>query len=334
MTTTLFGITWTLDALVYAPLLLFFFLLLVWRLVRAKKIIAGLAAARWQSLLMQRSSPVRRGFKFLLRLLGFAGLFLALLHPSWGHRDEVVAQQGRDLFIALDISRSMLAQDVKPNRLAHAKKKIKELVSRLSSERVGLILFSGYSLVQCPLTSDYAAFFMFLDAVDAETVGSGTTALDQVIQKVISLFKEMPTKKNKLLVLFTDGEDFSTSLGDCKQQARDLGLHIFTVGVGTGQGAPVPVIDDRGEQQGVERDAKGAVVISRLNEGILSNLARETGGTYVHSAATDADVKKLVACVEQYEKERLEDKKVSHEEEQYPFFLAVSFFCYALEWLL
>jgi len=334
MTTTLFGITWTTSALIYCPLLILFFVLVVRKLVRSQKFFATLAHAKWRHHLVKHFSLVRLILKAGLLGLGATGLFLALLHPSWGKKETTVAQQGRDLFIALDISRSMLGQDKKPNRLAYAKEKIKTLVHQLSSERVGLALFAGSSFIQCPLTSDYAAFFMFLDAVGAETVSSGTTALDQVIYKIMQLFQQMPAKKNKLLVIFTDGEDFSSNLADVKQKAHAMGLHIFTIGIGTHQGAPVPIIDDHGNQKGVEKDAKGGVIISRLNEGILKTLARDTGGTYVSSTNDDKDIGQLVRLVESYEKEQLEDKKVSHVEEQYPYIIAVSFLCFVLEWLL
>jgi Ca-activated chloride channel family protein len=334
MTTTFFGITWTTSSLIYLPLLAVFCALVFLKLVRSQKFFAVLAHAKWRHYLLKRYSFFRLLLKTVLLCLGATGLFLALLHPSWGKKEEIVSQQGRDLFIALDISRSMLAQDKKPNRLSYAKEKIKTLVHKLSSERVGLALFAGSSFIQCPLTSDYAAFFMFLEAVDAETVSSGTTALDQIIYKVLQLFKGMPAKKNKLLVIFTDGEDFSSNLANVKQKAHDMGLHIFTIGIGTQQGAPVPIIDDHGNQRGVEKDAKGGVIISRLNEGILKTLAHDTGGTYVNSTNDDKDVTRLVQLVESYEKEQLEDKKVSQVEEQYPYFLAGSFFCFVLEWLL
>ncbi len=334
MTTTFFGITWTLDPLIYMPLCLILGAVVIWKAFQVKKVFNTLVAPQWRQRFLHRYSTTRMIIKAAVLCCGLMSLFLVLLHPSWGKKEEVVVQQGRDLFIALDISRSMLAQDLKPSRLVRAKEKIKALVNKLSSERVGLVLFSGASFVQCPLTSDYAAFFMFLDAVDVETVSSGTTALDQVIYKVLQLFKGMPSKKNKLLVIFTDGEDFSSNLATVKQKAQEVGLHIFSIGMGTTQGAPVPIIDEQGNQRGVEKDALGAVVISRLNEGILNSLAQDTGGMYLSSTSDDTDLKKLVQAVESYEKERLEDKKISQGEEQYPYFLIVSFLCFALEWLL
>ena len=240
-----------------------------------------------------------------------------------------------EIFLLHSIFRSMLAQDIKPSRLECAKKKIRQLLQRLSCERVGLILFSGAPFVQCPLTSDYGAFHMFLDSIDVESVSSGTTSLDQAIYKAVTLFCAMPEKKNKILVVITDGEDFSSNLTGVKQKAQELGLHIFTLGIGTPQGAPIPIFDEKGRQSGVQYDEKGSIVISRLNDGILQTLSADTGAHYIHvTPDSHKDVQELVDAVCRYEKEKLEDKKVARYEEQYPYFLFISLCCFVMEWLL
>ncbi len=334
MSMTLFGITWSyLQALYFFPLLIAAIILMTRRYQMVARVIASFKSQR-QKLLFSHNLRTRSLIKLILMCMGLTALFLTLLHPQWGKKEENIVQEGRDLFIALDISRSMLAQDIKPNRLTCAKQKIKRLTELLDCERVGLLLFSGSSFVQCPLTHDYGAFHMFLDTVDAETISSGTTALDQAINKVVTIFGSMPAKKNKLLVIFTDGEDFSSNLADIKQKAQAIGLHIFTIGVGTAQGAPIPLFDERGKQQGVQHDAKGAIVISRMNEGILKTLSRDTGAQYIKSTPNNTDIERLVEIVHAYEKEKLEDKKFERSEEQYPWFLCMSFICFILEWIL
>jgi Ca-activated chloride channel homolog len=308
--------------------------ILVWNIRRTYQAVSQLAFPAWRSVLMSRFSTTRMVIKTFLMTVGLLSLFLTLLHPQWGKVEESVKQQGRDLFIALDISRSMLATDLKPNRLQQAKAKIKRLVRMLNSERVGLLLFSGSAVLQCPLTADISAFDLFLDAVDAQTISSGSTAIDQVLEKTIEQFQRMPTKKNKLLVIFTDGEDFSRNLSELKKKAQAIGLRIFTIGIGTPQGAPVPKFDAAGNQQGYEQDEKGAVVISRLNEGILRTLAQDSSGTYFTAQPTDQELKDLTNIVSSYEKEQWQDRKMTKYIEQYPYFLAVSLTCFALEWLL
>jgi len=318
----------------FFPLLVVSVGAVLWKLRGTFAVVGKLAAPTWRSLLITRFSSVRMALKAGLMSVGLLGLLLSLLHPQWGKVEEAVKQEGRDLFIALDISRSMLATDIKPNRLQQAKVKIKRLVRMLQSERVGLLLFSGSAVLQCPLTADMSAFDLFLDAVDAQTISSGSTAIDQVIEKTIEQFQRMPSKKNKLLVIFTDGEDFSSHLAELKKKAQAIGLKIFTIGIGTPQGAPVPKFDELGNQQGYEQDEKGAVVISRLNEGILSALARDTGGTYLTAQPNDQELRHLVDRVAAHEKEQWNERKINNYIERYPYALTASLICLVLEWFL
>ncbi len=308
--------------------------MLVYRVVRVRTVMRSLTAAKHTGYLLPNFSFTRAIVKAVLLCVGVVFLALALLRPQWGKCETVIAQEGRDLFIALDISRSMLAQDCVPNRLACAKEKIKKLLPLLTCERVGLILFSGATFVQCPLTSDYGAFYMYLDSIGVETISSGTTAIDQAIKKALETFKNHPDKKTKLLVLFTDGEDFSSDLSGVKQEAAQAGMTIFTMGIGTAQGAPIPLFDVHGKPSGHQKDKKGKVVISRLNEGILNSLAQDCGGTFIPVSSDDADIKQLLQQVQQFEKDKLEDKKVSLFQERYNYWVTISFICFVLEWFL
>ncbi len=301
------------------------------RLLRSVRL---LVASRWQNVLLPGFSSTNTSIKALLLVVGFLGLFLALLQPQWGKKEHKVEQEGRELLVALDISRSMMAADIKPNRLAFAKSKIKQLVKLLGAERVGLLVFSGDAFIQCPLTRDTAAFSLFLDNVDAETISSGTTSIAQAISKAMSTFASLPTRKNKILVIFTDGEDFSTGLSKIKEDAKKVGLHIFTYGVGTEEGAPIPLLSEDGVAVGYQKDEGDKVVFSRLNRGILQALSRESGGKYIDPTQDAHDLQSLVAHVEGYEKEKFEDRDIEVEEERYPYFLAVSFLCFLVEWVL
>lgn len=334
MSINFFGIVWAkLHYLVWFPLLFIGLGILLYRFKRVQSVRNMLAGTQLM-VLFRNLSVTKQKIKLLLMSIGLFFLFLALLHPQWNKTKETVQQEGRELFVALDISRSMLAADCMPDRLSCARQKIKQLLGLLSCERVGLILFSGSAFVQCPITADYSAFYMFLEQVDAELISSGTTALDKAIKQAIQSFKNMPKRKNKLLVIFTDGEDFSSNLAGVKKEAQQEGLHIFTIGVGTTQGAPVPLFDTEGKQVGHQKNDKGNVVISRLNEGILHTLAEDAGGKYLPMTEDDTDLNALVHYVHSYEKERFEDKMFSRMEQQYPYFLSVSFLCFALEWLL
>jgi Ca-activated chloride channel homolog len=309
-------------------------LILVYKLYRLSMLVQLLKRAPHGYRFLHNISYSRIYLKGFLWAVAVFIIFLTLLHPGWGKKEQIVTQEGRDLFIALDISASMLAQDVTPNRLTAAKNKIKALVSGLKSERVGLILFAGSSFIQCPLTRDKNAFNMYLDQVDADTISSGTTAIEKPIQEAIQAFKESGTQKNKLLVIFTDGEDFSANLSALKQEAQKEGLTIFTIGIGTEQGAPIPLFDPHGKPVGHLKDKKDTVVITRLNQALLQQVAQSVGGLYIHAQTTDNDLTALITLIEQKEKEKNEDKKFDNIPEQYPWFLLVSFILLAVEWLL
>lgn len=335
MKTELFTITWAaLHNLALIPLVFVLMGAMYYRLVRTKQAVTLLAATEYAKQFVINFSSQRQIIKSVLKSGALFFLVVALLRPQWNTKEEFVMQEGRDLFVALDVSRSMLAQDAVPNRLELAKQKIKTLLRKLSCERVGLILFSGSTFVQCPLTRDYSAFYMFLDHITVESISSGTTAIDKAIEKSIESFESAGERKNKLLVLVTDGEDFSKNLSSVRTRAQDTGMHIFTLGLGSQEGAPIPLFDKFGKQIGHQKDEHGSVVISRLNESLLHSVAQESGGTYIRVTDDTSDIQQLVKRVQSFEKESMEDKKISRLEEQYQYPLAISFIFLALEWLL
>lgn len=309
-------------------------LLTLYRLRKTDAMAHLLSNAQSKKKLLLNYSYSIKVIKSALFVLSILFLCIALLRPQWNEIESPIPHEGRDVLIALDISRSMLAQDVSPNRLEYAKEKIRKLLKRLKSERVGLMLFSGSTFLQCPLTEDKSAFLMFLNSVDVETISSGTTAFDQAIKEAMTVFEKMPERKSKLLIIFTDGEDFSSNLTSIKKRAASIGLHIITVGVGTTQGAPIPLYDAKGKQNGHQLDAKNNVVISRMNEGILHRLAEDTGGLFVPISADDADIKAINKFIVSFEKERLADRQIKRYQEQYAWPLLISFFSLLIEWLL
>lgn len=329
------SVTWAgWHNIIFFPFFFFGIFLVIYRYIKQRKISELLAGVGSKNGLLVNNSLFRQKIRAILLTVAILFLAIALLRPQWNEVDQAVNQQGRDLYIALDISRSMLAVDCKPNRLAYAKQKIKSLVAKLSCERVGLIVFSGASFVQCPLTTDYSAFYLYLDSVDVEMISSGTTSLSSAITMALDSFESSSSRKNKLLVLFTDGEDFSQDLAQVKEEVVKNNLSIFTVGVGTTQGAPVPTFDMHGSMIGHQKDAHGTVVISRLNEALLQGLSSQAGGKYIKSVDTDDDIKELIVCVEKKEKESFQSRTISLHEDQYHYCIVISFICFLCEWLL
>ena len=296
---------------------------IAWNGYRRHKAVKKLVAPKWQSSLFPAYSLLKNCFFSLCLIAALLFLGVALLRPQWGTVDEVVQHRGRDLFIALDVSRSMLAQDIKPNRLMAAKHKIKKLIASLKSDRVGLILFSGSAFVQCPLTTDIEALYMLLDVLDAETISSGSTALSEAIFKAQASYKQYE-HATKLVIIITDGEDFSDNLSGVVRSAREQGLTLSTLGMATEHGAPIPIINQEGDQVGYEIDESKKVVLSRLNEKILKMVASEGGGIYVRATTDDADCDSIIRYVEQFEKNSFDDQKVATLQERYYYPLGIA----------
>lgn len=335
MSGTFFGITWaSIENSKYFLLLIPCALLLMFRLWKTGKKFDSFVHAAHMTTLITNFKLWKRYVKSVLIFIAFIFLCLALLQPQWDKKDEVVDQQGRDLLIALDISRSMLAEDLKPNRLEFAKAKIKKLLYNLSCERVGLILFAGSTVMQCPLTTDYQAFFMFLDQIDLDTISFGTTAIDEAIKQSVAVFEEVPTKKTKLLFVFTDGEDFSVDLSGVQEKAKKLGISIFAIGVGTQYGAPIPIIGNDGKYAGYEKDDQGGIAMSRLDEAVLRDLSKQCGGKYIRVSENESDVKALIGSINKFEKDAFEKKKIGALQEQYPYFVAGALISLLVEWIL
>ena len=307
---------------------------LIYRYKRSCKVVHYLVGQQRQERLLINFSRARLCIKLLIFFLGVLFVGIALLKPRWGAKQEHITQEGRDLMIALDISRSMLTQDCVPDRLTCAKKKIVALMHHLSCERIGLILFSGSSFIQCPLTSDYSAFKLFLDLVDVETIASGSTAIDQAIMQAIRMYQTCPDRRNKLLLLLTDGEDFSCNLQGVQEQAAQSGMHIFALAIGTEQGGPIPLYNHQGKQEGYQKDERGSVVISRLHEPIIRSLVDTVGGQYITMTHDDTDVKTIAHHITMFEKEQLDETQVTSLHEQYHYFIAGGLICFILEWFL
>lgn len=296
--------------------------------------LATLAFSRHMKMLFPGFSSRRHRFKSLLRITALFLFFIVLLQPQWGLKEEVVEQEGRDVLILLDVSRSMLARDMRPSRLEFAKNKIRSLLDRLDMERIGLILFSGSAFVQCPLTVDRAAFNLFLQQVDVETIASGTTALDAALSKAVQVFSTGVGRKNKLVVLVTDGEDFSTQLASVKRTAKKENITVVSLGIGTPQGAPVPIVDRRGKIVGHEKDASGKVAMTKLNEDVLQSVSKELHGEYVRATYGDGDVDRIVSFIRSFDAEKFGERKMSRLHDHYNWFALAAFVVLLLEWVV
>ncbi|OGW19199.1 MAG: hypothetical protein A3K09_02585, partial [Nitrospinae bacterium RIFCSPLOWO2_12_FULL_47_7] len=229
----------------------------------------------------------RQRLKNALMVFALLLSLIALTHPQWGFKWEELRQEGVDIIIALDVSNSMLAEDIKPNRLIRAKHKVADLINMLEGDRVGLVAFAGTSFLQCPLTLDYSAATLFLDMIDTELIPVPGTAIAHAIHTSTKAFSTRE-KKSKVIILITDGEDHEGRVQEAVREAREQGVKIYTVGIGQDSGAPIPNVGG-----GFKKDRQGNVVLSKLGESVLQKIALDTGGAYVRSVTGDMDLNKI-----------------------------------------
>src|SRR6266498_1736002 len=222
----------------------------------------------------------RRIIKFALQLLGLSLAIISLAQPRWGYTFEDVKRKGLDLLIAVDTSRSMLSNDVQPNRLERVKLAVQDLINGLQGDRVGLIAFAGRAFLQAPLTIDYDAVVEAINDLDTKSIPEGGTNISSAIALAMQSFGKSATG-NRALIIFTDGEELSGDAIKTAKEAADAGVRIFTVGVGTPQGSLIPVTGDDGQTAFV-KDSAGQVVKSKLDDKRLGEIAQATGGFYVH----------------------------------------------------
>ncbi len=236
--------------------------------------------------IMPNASPWRVMFKNSLKILAFVFLVFALMEPKWGMKEEEVTMHGINLMVLVDVSNSMLSQDVPPSRLEREKRKFKDLINMLAGDRVGLIAFAGRSFLMSPLTVDYGTLELFTDELSPETIPIQGTDLAGAIQLALKALPEDDSPK--ALMLFSDGEDHSERMEKMLQTLKEKNIKVFAMGIGTPQGAPIPQAEG-----GFKSTPEGQMVVSKLEEGFLKNLALETGGAYVRTVTNDDDLKEL-----------------------------------------
>ncbi len=265
-----------------------------------------------------------RAWKSVLVVFAAGLLVLALSRPQFGTRVETVRSEGRDVIVALDVSASMLAEDLAPNRMERAKLEISRLIRGLDGDRVGLVAFAGDAFVQSPLTVDYGAALLFLNAMDTDLIPVQGTDLGTALGVALDAFDEGPRRDERVLVVVTDGEDHEGEIDAALSRAVDAGVEIHTVGIGSPEGVPIPEYDASGVRTGFLRDEDGTVVTTRLEEGPLQAIARATGGRYVPAYGGSSGLQDLVDEVASGRGRELETRQVTQYEEQFQIFLGLA----------
>jgi len=265
-------------------------------------------------------------FKFALAIVGIVFIIIAIMGPKWGKRNLDFMQEGVEVVIAIDVSKSMLAEDVKPSRLEIAHYEIKQLVDKMKGNRVGLIRFAAEAEVLCPLTNDMSALKSYLDVATDQAINAGTN-----IAEAIRLSKKLytPTKAtNRALIIYSDGENHQGEAISEAKSAFDNGIFIFTFGIGTAKGEAIIERNEQGQKIGHKTDSSGQIVYTKLNENLLKGVAEAGKGAYLTWSSSKSSTKKLFNMIDEIEKSEFTAQQLQGLEDQFVWFALVSFAIY------
>lgn len=274
-----------------------------------------------------------RRWQAALRLAALSLLFIALARPQWGSESTEVDQEGLQVIVALDVSQSMLADDLKPNRLDRAKLEIADLTKRLHGDEIGLVLFSGASFVQVPLTTDYSTALNYLDSAGPDSISRPGTVIGDAIRTATQAFDDKLASQ-KVLILMTDGEDVETDPLAAARDAAETGVLIYSIGFGTPEGSSVPETNPFGQVIGQKVDAQGNPVISRMNETALQDIAQAGNGRYYRAQADGGELDSLLREIDGLQRAQLQSRVTVRYIERFQIFLGLALLALVLSELI
>ena len=254
-------------------------------------------------------------------MLGTGFLVMALVDPQSGSKLEKVQRKGIDLMIALDVSNSMLAQDITPNRLERAKQAISKLIDDLEGDRIGIVIFAGKAFTQLPITTDYAAAKLFLGTISTNSIEVQGTNIGEAIEFSVNSFGQ--SKANKAIIIITDGEDHEGDVMEQAEAAGKKGITVYTIGMGLPDGAPIPVYSGN-VQTGFKKDKEGNVIVSRLDESLLQQISAAGKGIYVRANNSDVGLQKVLDDISKIQKSEIDNRQYSDYEDLFQYFIALS----------
>jgi Ca-activated chloride channel family protein len=277
--------------------------------------------------MVKKLSPEKSVFKPILKLvvmiLALVGLILGLVNPKIGTKMETVKREGIDIVFAMDVSKSMLAEDVAPNRLEKSKQIVSQIINQLGSDRIGIVAYAGSAFPVLPITSDYGVAKMFLQSMNTDIISSHGTSLDEAIKLSATYFDEK-SKTSKLVIMISDGEDHSEGSEEAAEEANKMGMKIITIGVGTENGSAIP-IRVNGVVESFKRDSNNEVVITKLNKEGLTSIAKATKGGYVDGKNTKAVLDYVKNALDNIQKTEFESTQMANFQSQFQWFLGFAF---------
>ena len=273
--------------------------------------------------LIHSFSKGRAQIKNILTILIFILLIIGIANPQVGTKMEEVKREGVDLMIAIDLSNSMMAEDIKPNRLERAKQAISRLIDKLEGDRIGLIVFAGEAYVQLPITTDYSAAKLFLSTVNTNIVPTQGTEIEKAIDLSVQSF-DMENAQNKAIIIITDGESHDEKAIESAEKANKLGIFVHTLGMGLSKGGPIPVYNKYGNRTGYRKDREGNTVVSKLNENLLMQIANTGKGTYVRANNSKAGLSSLFAEINKMEKKEIGTMIFTEYKDRFQLFIGLA----------
>ncbi len=282
--------------------------------------------------LMPERSPQKLILKFIILNLAYASLVVGIANPQTGSKLEKIQRKGIDIVVALDVSNSMLAQDIKPDRLTRARQALFKLIDRLQGDRIGIIIFAGKAYVQLPVTTDYAAAKMFVSTISTKDIPSQGTAIAEAIELGMSSFDR--NDHSKAIIIITDGENHEGDAIEAAKTANQQGIRVYTIGMGLPDGSPIPVINSYGQQTGFKKDRDGNTVITKLNELMMQQIAAAGDGDYVRANNTQAGLSKIFDKINALEKSEIETRMFTDYEDQFQYFIGFALLLIFLEFFI
>ncbi len=315
-----------LDILFILPVIIAIFILTVYLRKRALKKYGQMSVI---TQLMPDISFVRPIIKFIFIFLAFASIIIAIAGPQFGSKLKEVKQKGVEVIIALDVSNSMLAQDIQPNRLENAKRAINKLVNKMTHDKIGLIAFAGDAYTQVPITTDYTSTKMMVSSITPGMVSKQGTAIGSAIELAINSFGP-EEERSRVIIIITDGENHEDDPISFAEQAKEKGIVVHTIGMGLPDGAPLPMPNGKD----FRRDQNGSVVVSKLDEITLQKIAAAGEGIYVRANNYRTGLNMIFDEINSMQKQEIEAKIYSEYDEQFPYFIGFAFLMLFLEFIL
>lgn len=318
--------TYYLYALGLIPVfIIIYWMISIWR----KRALASFGSIAIIQQLFPDVSPAKRTLKFVLYTLAFTFVVIGIVNPQVGTKLEEVKRKGADLMICLDVSNSMNAEDLQPNRLEKAKQAISKLVNKLEGDRLGVIVFGGEAYVQLPITTDYSAAKLFLESINTDMIPTQGTAIGNAIDLAVESFGK-DEGKNKAIIVITDGENHEDDAIKAAEAAAEKGIAVHTIGMGSVDGSPIPVYRNN-VKEGYRKDKDGNTVVTKLNEQVLQEIAAAANGIFVRASNADAGLNNVLNAIDKLEKKQFDSKMYSDYEDRFQWFIAAALLLLVVE---